>query len=260
VSRRESVLVDGDWLQSRLGDDGLVVLEVDERPLVYRLGHVPGAHSLDWHTDLQDPVTRDIPDRDAIGRLFRRVGLGPDSTVVLYGDESNWYACFAFWLLRLYGLRNLRLLDGGRQAWLVEGRPVTTDGPPENVETAVVPPRRNTHLRAGWRDIAEPSNGPVQLLDVRTPAEYRGDVLTEPGYAAEGAQRPGHIPGAHNVPWDIAVDNFVSGSRALVSTQSVLRSPTAGSVSGAPTRGSCCTSCSGSAPATTTAPGRNGAA
>jgi thiosulfate/3-mercaptopyruvate sulfurtransferase len=206
MSRRD-VLVDGGWVESRLGDPSIVVLEVDERPLVYRLGHIPGAHCLDWRIDLQDPVTRDIPDREAIARLWNRLGLHRDSTVVFYGDKGNWYACFGFWLFRLYGVRNLRLLDGGRQAWLAEGRPLTEDEPPENTSRSDVRPRRSGKLRAGWRDIVEQSssNG-FQLLDVRTPAEYRGDVLTEPGYPQEGAQRPGHVPGALNVPWDIAVD------------------------------------------------------
>jgi thiosulfate/3-mercaptopyruvate sulfurtransferase len=208
LSGRSSALVDGAWLESRLADDRLIVLEVDERPLVYRLGHVPGAHSLDWRADLQDPVTRDIPGRDAIARLFRRVGLRPDATVVLYGDNSNWYACFAYWLLRSYGIRDLRLLDGGRQVWLVEGRPLTTDRPPENTDGKIATPRHDSSLRADWQDIVESASGSSpQLLDVRTPAEYRGDVLTEPGYASEGAQRPGHIPGALSVPWEVAVDN-----------------------------------------------------
>jgi thiosulfate/3-mercaptopyruvate sulfurtransferase len=177
---------------------------VDERPLVYRLGHIPGAHSLDWHTDLQDPITRDIPDGHAMARLWRRIGLQADSTVVFYGDQSNWYACFGFWLFRLYGARDLRLLDGGRQAWLTEERPMTSDEPPENVVESGAVPRRNSELRATWRDVAAEA-GRAQLLDVRTPEEYRGDVLTQPGYPDEGAQRPGHVPGALSVPWDVAV-------------------------------------------------------
>jgi len=205
MSRRR-VLVDGDWLQARLGDPDLVVLEVDERPLVYRLGHVPGAHCLDWHTDLQDPVTRDIPDRAAMARLWRRIGLRAGSTVVFYGDKSNWYACFGFWLFRLYGARDLRLLDGGRQAWLAQERPVTRDEPPANVVDETATPRRNPRLRATWRSVAGEAPDGAQLLDVRTPPEYRGDVLTEAGYPDEAARRPGHIPGALNVPWDVAVD------------------------------------------------------
>jgi thiosulfate/3-mercaptopyruvate sulfurtransferase len=200
---RDEVLVDGAWLEARLGDPSVIVLEADERPLMYRLGHVPGAHCLDWRVDLQDPVTRDIPDRDAVRRLWRRVGLGGEETVVLYGDRSNWYACFGFWLFRLYGVRDLRLLDGGRQAWVAEGRPMTQEAPPENVVEQSRAPRIIKRYRATWRDIADTDQ---PLLDVRTPQEYRGEVLTEPGYPDEVAQRPGHIPGALNVPWEFALD------------------------------------------------------
>jgi thiosulfate/3-mercaptopyruvate sulfurtransferase len=205
VSRRDRVLVDGDWVQERLGDPALVICEVDERPLIYRLGHLPGAHCLDWRVDLQDPVSRDLPDAAAIVRLWRRIGLTTESTVVFYGDKSNWYACFAFWLFRLYGARELRILDGGRQAWVREERPLTQDEPTERATPAAPTPRRRSGLRAGWREVEAAIRDGVQLLDVRTPAEYRGDVLTEAGYPEEGAQRPGHIPGALSVPWDIAV-------------------------------------------------------
>jgi thiosulfate/3-mercaptopyruvate sulfurtransferase len=205
MSRRDRVLVDGAWVQARLGDPDLVICEVDERPLIYRLGHIPGAHCLDWRMDLQDPVTRDLPDGQAVARLWRRIGLAERGTVVFYGDKSNWYACFAFWLFRLYGARELRILDGGRQAWVREERPLTQEEPAENTARGVPTPRRRPGLRAGWREVEAAMHDGVQLLDVRTPAEYRGDVLTEVGYPEEGAQRPGHIPGALSVPWDIAV-------------------------------------------------------
>ena len=211
------MLVDGAWLHDRLGDDELVICEVDERPLIYRLGHIPGAHCLDWRLDLQDPVTRDVPDQEAISRLWRRIGLAPGRTVVFYGDKSNWYACFAFWLFRLYGATRLLILDGGRQAWVREQRPLTREEPVENASTEVRVPRRRRDLRAGWRDVQAAIADGVQLLDVRTPAEYRGDVLTEAGYPEEAAQRPGHIPGALSVPWDIAVgeDGRILADEAL---------------------------------------------
>ncbi|MHB8658153.1 MAG: sulfurtransferase [Solirubrobacteraceae bacterium] len=217
MSRRDRVLVDGAWVQARLGDPDLVICEVDERPLIYRLGHVPGAHCLDWRVDLQDPVSRDLPGSKAITQLWRRIGLRPESTVVFYGDQSNWYACFAFWLFRLNGARELRLLDGGRQAWIAEDRPLSREEPDENTTATVLSPRRRTKLRAGWRDVEAAMTNGVQLLDVRTPAEYRGDVLTEAGYPEEGAQRAGHIPSALSVPWDIAVgdDGRLIGDREL---------------------------------------------
>lgn len=207
MSRRDSVLVSTDWLEQRLSDPDVLVLEADERPLVYREAHVPGALCLDWRLDLQDPVSRDIPSREAIVELWRRVGMSSESTVVLYGDRSNWWAAFAFWLFRYYGARRLRLLDGGRQAWLNEGRPLETAAPSGQTAAPEAPaPRRRRALRASWRDAVEAMRNGVQLVDVRTPAEFRGEVFTEPGYASERAQRAGHIPSAINVPWDVAID------------------------------------------------------
>ena len=255
ADRRRAVLVDGAWVEARLGDPDLVILEVDERPLVYRLGHIPGAHCLDWRLDLQDPVTRDIPDRDAIARLWRRIGLQTDSTVVFYGDKSNWYACFGFWLFRLYGVRDLRLLDGGRQAWLAEGRPLTNEEPPENMVGSDRHGRRRNIVCArvgatSWRKPPTASS----FSTCGRHAEYRGDVLTDAGYPDEGAQRPGHIPGALSVPWDVAVrldgrlhsDDVLRrrSRRARRRPCHSLRSPTAESASAARTPGSSCTSCS----------------
>ena len=182
-----------------------MLVEVDERPLVYRLGHIPGSHCLDWHGDLQDPVTRDLPSAAAIQRMWRRLGIHERSTVVFYGDNSNWYACFGVWLFRHFGLPDVRLLDGGRQAWLSEGRPLTVEEPAENIAQTAPKARMLPQLRAHWTDVAATSANGGQLLDVRTPAEYRGDLLTEPGYPQETAQRAGHIPGALNVPWDVSV-------------------------------------------------------
>ncbi len=200
---QSDVLVDREWLLEHLDDSDLVVLEVDERPVLYRVGHIPGAHCLDWHSDLQDPVTRDIPNRSAIQALWRRTGIDDESLVVLYGDKNNWYACFAYWLFRLYGLRRLAILDGGRPAWVTSGLPLSATEPaPKNSEPP--PAQLDPCLRASWRDVAEPDSDPSQLIDVRTPEEYRGEMLTEPGYPEEAAQRPGHIPGALSIPWDHA--------------------------------------------------------
>lgn len=196
-------LVGRDWLLEHLDDPALVILEVDERPVLYRVGHIPGAHCLDWHNDLQDPVTRDIPSGDAIRAVWRRVGIDDASLVVLYGDKNNWYACFAYWVFRLYGLRRLAILDGGRPAWVTNRLPLSTvERAPESC--APSPARLDPGLRASWRDVAEPPSDPPALIDVRTPEEYRGEMLTEPGYPDEAAQRPGHIPGALNIPWDHA--------------------------------------------------------
>ena len=202
---RGRALVDCAWVAAHLDDPHVVLVEVDERPLVYRLGHIPGSHCLDWHGDLQDPVTRDLPPPAAIERVWRRLGIDAESTVVFYGDNSNWYACFGIWLFRHFGLEDVRLLDGGRQAWLAAQLPLTTEEPPENVAASAPAASALADHRARWEDVAAVSEQGVQLLDVRTPAEYRGDLLTEPGYPQEAAQRPGHIPGALNVPWDVSV-------------------------------------------------------
>ena len=128
-----------------------------------------------------------------------------ESTVVFYGDKSNWYAAFGLWLFRLFGARDVRLLDGGRQSWLAADRPLTQEEPPENVDVEALRPRRSMRQRASWRDVVAAVSDGGQVLDVRTPAEYRGDVLTEAGYPHEAAQRAGHIPGAVSVPWDVAI-------------------------------------------------------
>jgi thiosulfate/3-mercaptopyruvate sulfurtransferase len=198
---RPDVLVDRGWLLAHLEDPDIVILEVDERPMLYRVGHIPGARCLDWHTDLQDPVTRDIPRPEAIHALWRRMGISPDSRVVLYGDKNNWYACFAYWLFRSYGLSKLAILDGGRPAWITNDLPVTTFEPPP-AHTAAPTPELAPQFRATWMDVADLTARSGQLLDVRTPEEYRGEMLTEPGYPDEAAQRAGHIPGALNLPWD----------------------------------------------------------
>ncbi len=202
-------LVSTAWLEEHLGDPGLVIVEVDEQPLMYGVGHIPGARNVQWRRDLQDQRTRDIPGVAAMRSLWARLGIVQGSTVVLYGDKNNWHACFAFWLFRMYGLQRLALLDGGRQLWLGEGRPTTTEVPPDvaaSARAAGAPePRLDTTSRATWRDVLDAQDATV-LLDVRTRAEYTGELLTEPGYAGETAQRPGHIPGARHAPWNLATN------------------------------------------------------
>lgn len=197
-------LVDCEWLLAHLEDPDIVVLEVDERPLLYRVGHIPGAHCLDWHTDLQDAVTRDIPTAASIQELWRRTGIDADRLVVLYGDKNNWYACFGYWLFRLFGLERLAILDGGRPAWVTGKLPLSTDQPDEFAGGEPPLPVLTPRLRASWSDVVDLPSDSGQLLDVRTPEEYRGELLTEPGYPEEAAQRPGHIPGAWSIPWDEA--------------------------------------------------------
>ncbi|HEY2715408.1 MAG TPA: sulfurtransferase [Solirubrobacterales bacterium] len=199
------VVVTTEWLEAHLDDPDLVVVEVDEKPLIHRLGHIPGAHNLDWRTDIQDPRTRDIPGPAAVRELWAKLGVTRSSTVVFYGDKSNWYASYGAWLFRLHGAKDVRVLDGGRQRWVVEDRPLSkaAAAPPG---AAPLKPKLDPGLRIGWREIPAAVRHGAQLVDVRTTAEYIGAVISEPGYPEESAQRPGHIPSAIGMPWDVMLD------------------------------------------------------
>ncbi len=199
------VLVSIEWLAEHLGDDGLVVGEVDETPDLYDEGHIPGAVKLHWRDDLQDPVERDLVDRETFERLLGERGIGNDTTVVLYGDKNNWFAAYAYWYLKIYGHEDVRILDGGRQKWIDEGRELTTEvsTPATASYTAQ---DRDESIRAR-RDavLAAIGAGSEALVDVRSPQEYAGDLIAPPGYEQEGAQRAGHIPTAASIPWASAV-------------------------------------------------------
>jgi thiosulfate/3-mercaptopyruvate sulfurtransferase len=199
------VLVTTEWLAERLGDEGLVVAEVDEDPDLYEQGHIPGAVKLHWRDDLQDPVERDILEQVAFERLLGSLGIGNDTTVVLYGDKNNWFAAYAYWYLKVYGHEDVRILDGGRQKWIDEERALTTEVPAPAVVSYTardadesIRVRRDAVL-AGLGDAGR------ALVDVRSPQEYSGELMAPPGYEQEGASRAGHIPGAHSVPWAQAV-------------------------------------------------------
>ena len=192
-------LVTTAWLAEHLGDDGLVVLESDEDVLLYDTGHVPGALKLDWHTDLNDPLTRDYVDGERFAQVMGERGIDRGTTVVIYGDKSNWWAAYALWVMTLFGHEDVRLLDGGRAAWIAEGRELTTDVPQvEPVDYPVVE-RDDSQVRAFREDVLAHLGGP--LVDVRSPGEYSGELLHMPDYPQEGAMRGGHIPGARSVPW-----------------------------------------------------------
>jgi thiosulfate/3-mercaptopyruvate sulfurtransferase len=199
------VLVTTEWLAGKLGDDGLVVAEVDENPDLYDEGHISGAVKLHWRDDLQDPVERDVVDRHTFEALLGERGIGNDTTVILYGDKNNWFAAYAYWYLKIYSHGDVRILDGGRQKWIDEGREVTTDLPrPTRVTYAAQ--ERDESIRA-YRDQVRGWLGDAgrALVDVRSPAEYSGDLIAPPGYEQEGAQRAGHIPTAQSIPWASAV-------------------------------------------------------
>lgn len=192
-------LVSTAWLADNLDTDSLVVVESDEDVLLYDTGHIPGAVKVDWHTDLNDEVTRDYVDGAAFSRLMSAKGITRDSTVVIYGDKSNWWAAYALWVFTLFGHEDVRLLDGGRDKWLAEGRPTTTDVPAtQNVEYPVVE-RNDAPIRAYMSDVLDHLGKP--LIDVRSADEYTGARTHMPAYPEEGALRGGHIPSAASVPW-----------------------------------------------------------
>jgi len=203
---RPEVLVSTGWVAAHLDDPKVRLVEVNEDLLLYDLGHIPGAVKLDWVADLNDPVTRDYVDSATLERVLRARGIDDDTVIVLYGDKNNWWATYAFWVLRLFGLENLRLMDGGRLLWEREGRELTVEHPRYPEGTITVGPRDDAALRAFREDVFAHIEARGALVDVRSPEEFRGERLHMPEYPNEGAMRGGHIPGARNVPWNRAVD------------------------------------------------------
>ncbi len=199
------VLVTTEWLAEHAGDDGVVVAEVDENPDLYEEGHIPGAVKLHWRDDLQDPLRRDLVDKAELERLLGARGIGNDTTVVLYGDKNNWFAAYAYWYLKIYGHADVRILDGGRQKWIDEGRELTTEAPGV-APTTYTAQERDESIRVYRDEVLQGlgRNGRA-LVDVRSPQEYSGELLAPPGYEQEGASRGGHIPSAQSVPWAQAV-------------------------------------------------------
>ena len=192
-------LVTTEWLAEQLGQPGLAVVESDEDVLLYDTGHIPGAVKLDWHTELNDPVTRDYVYGARFAELLGERGIGRDTTVVIYGDRNNWWAAYALWVFSLFGHQDVRLLDGGRAKWIAEGRELTKDQPtPRKVDYPVIE-RDDSVIRAFKDDVLEHLGQP--MVDVRSPGEYSGELLHMPDYPQEGAVRGGHIPGAASVPW-----------------------------------------------------------
>jgi thiosulfate/3-mercaptopyruvate sulfurtransferase len=203
----KEVLVDTEWVAGHLDDESVVVAEVDENPDLYEEGHIPGAVTLHWREDLQDAVERDLIEKKEFEQLLGSRGIGNATTVVLYGDRNNWFAAYAYWYLKIYGHDDVRILDGGRQKWIDEGRELTTDEP-DPAPATYTAKERDESIRA-YRDYVRTSigDGGKALVDVRSPQEYAGDLLAPPGYESEGAQRGGHIPTAQSVPWAQAVND-----------------------------------------------------
>jgi thiosulfate/3-mercaptopyruvate sulfurtransferase len=191
--------VSTEWLEKNLGTPGLVVVESDEDVLLYDVSHIPGAVKIDWHTDLNQSVVRDYLQGPEFAELAKRSGISRDSTVVIYGDASNWLAAYALWVFKLFGHPDVRLLDGGREKWISEGRPVTKE-PATATKTEYPIIDRDDVTDRVFRDQVQAHIG-KPMVDVRSPQEYNGERTHMPNYPQEGALRAGHIPGAQSVPW-----------------------------------------------------------
>ena len=200
------VLVSTAWLAEHLDDPNLRIVESNEDVLLYDTGHLPGAVHIDWREDLQDPLVRDYISPAAFAVLASRNGIAPDTTVLFYGDKSNWWACYALWAFRLFGHTKVKILDGGRDKWIKEGRPLTKTKPKYPATNYPEPAKRfDDEIRAFYEDALAQSLEDLPLIDVRSPGEYKGDVTHMPEYPQEGVLRGGHIPGAKSVPWKTAV-------------------------------------------------------
>jgi len=205
--RADQVLMSTDALAASLGDPSLRILEVDEDTTAYGRGHIPGALGVHWQHDLQDPIRREFIGAEAFAALMDRLGVGNDTPVVLYGGNNNWFAAYAYWYLKYYGHQPVKLLDGGRKSWELEGRPLTEEAPQPSPTTGYRVKGPVEEIRALRGQVAEVLDDPgVGLVDVRSPEEYRGEKLAPDHLPQEAAQRPGHIPGAANVPWAKAVN------------------------------------------------------
>ncbi|MFT4200040.1 sulfurtransferase [Gordonia sp. (in: high G+C Gram-positive bacteria)] len=201
---RNDVLVSADWAEQNLNTDKVVFVEVDEDTSAYDTGHIPGAVKLDWKDDLQDPVRRDFVNQEQFGKLLSERGIANDDTVVLYGGNNNWFAAYAYWYFKLYGHQDVKLLDGGRKKWELDGRPLSTDAVSRPATNYVAQNPDNT-IRA-FRDEVVEAIGTKNLVDVRSPDEFSGKILAPAHLPQEQSQRPGHIPGAINVPWSKAAN------------------------------------------------------
>ncbi len=201
---RRDVLVSADWAEQNLNADKTVFVEVDEDTSAYDGGHIAGAVKLDWKTDLQDPVRRDFVDADQFSKLLSERGIANDDTVVLYGGNNNWFAAYAYWYFKLYGHNDVKLLDGGRKKWELDGRPLSTDAV-NRPATSYKAAEPDTSIRA-FRDEVVDAIGAKNLVDVRSPDEFTGKILAPAHLPQEQSQRPGHIPGAINVPWSKAAN------------------------------------------------------
>ena len=198
---KPDVLVSTEWVAAHLNDGNIRLLESNEDVLLYDTGHIPGAQKIDWQEDLNDAVVRDYVGQQQFQTLMGRLGISNDTTVVFYGDKSNWWATYAFWVFQLFGHTNAKVMDGGRQKWVDEGRELSTDTPSYPAASYSAPARNDAAIRAMRDEVLAHQQTDLPLVDVRSPAEYSGELLHMADYPQEGSLRGGHIAGARNVPW-----------------------------------------------------------
>jgi thiosulfate/3-mercaptopyruvate sulfurtransferase len=200
----KNVLVDANWLEQHLDDEHIRIVEVDENPALYAEAHIPGAIGFDWKGDLQDPVRRDFLGPEAFAELLGAAGISDEHTIVLYGDRNNWFAAYTYWYLKYYGHEHVLLLNGPREKWIADGRPTSSEVPTYE-RAGFTAAAGDEQIRARRDEVLSAVDSPTRLVDVRSPAEFAGEIISPSGYELEGAQRAGHIPGAASVPWSQAV-------------------------------------------------------
>ena len=201
------VLVSAEWVAANLNDGNIRLLESNEDVLLYDTGHIPGAQKIDWQEDLNDAVVRDYVGQQQFQALMEKLGISNDTTIVFYGDKSNWWATYAFWVFQLFGHTNAKVMDGGRQKWVDEGRELSTDTPSYPAASYSAPARNDGAIRAMREEVLAHQQAGLPLVDVRSPAEYSGELLHMADYPQEGSLRGGHIAGARNVPWARAAND-----------------------------------------------------
>jgi thiosulfate/3-mercaptopyruvate sulfurtransferase len=202
-------LVTTDWVAQNLNTPGIVIVEVDEEATAYHTNHIPGAVGFDWKADFQDPIRRTFLDREGFAKLMDSRGISNDDHVVLYGGNNNWFAAYAYWYFKVYGHDKVSLMDGGRKLWELQGRELTSEETKVATASGYAASAANEDIRARREQILSEfvdAGGNKALVDVRSPAEYAGELIAPPHLPNEGAQVPGHIPGAANIPWATAVN------------------------------------------------------
>jgi len=201
------VLVSTDWVSVRINDNNIRIIESNEDQLLYSSGHVPGAVHVDWTKDLNDQVIRDYLNKDSFEKLMSRIGVSNNTTVIFYGDKNNWWACYAYWIFKLFGHDKAKVMDGGRLKWEIEKRELNRELPKYLGTKYKARERDDKTIRAFREDVLEHINKGKKLVDVRSLEEYSGERLHMPNYPNEGALRGGHIPGARSIPWAKAINS-----------------------------------------------------